>query len=63
MAISLMNDSSYAYDVAGNLLSMARVVFFHPSDAGGREVEESLVLDAAEINEMLEESTKETGES
>jgi len=44
MATSLMNDSSYAYDVANNLIHMAKVLF-SPSEPIMREVQESLVLD------------------
>ena len=44
MATSLMNDSSYAHDVASNLINMAKVIF-SPSESIMREVQESLVLD------------------
>ncbi|MGA9394404.1 MAG: hypothetical protein WBV56_03600 [Azonexus sp.] len=45
MATSLMNDSSYAHDVAKNLVNMAKVIFT-PTDSMMREVQESLVLDS-----------------
>jgi len=44
MATSLMNDSSYAHDVARHLINMARVIFT-PAESVMREVRESLVLD------------------
>jgi phosphate:Na+ symporter len=44
MATSLMNDSSYAYDAANNLINMAKVLF-SPRESIMREVQESLVLD------------------
>lgn len=44
MATSLMNDSSYAHDVAHHLIAMAKVVFA-PTEPLLREVQESLVLD------------------
>ena len=45
MATSLMNDSSYAHDVAKNLVNMAKVIFT-PTDSIMREIQESLVLDS-----------------
>ena len=44
MATSLMNDSSYAYDAADSLISMAKVLF-SPRESIMREVQESLVLE------------------
>lgn len=44
MATSLMNDSSYAHDVAHHLVAMAKVVFA-PTEPVLREVQQSLVLD------------------
>lgn len=44
MATSLMNDSSYAYDVANNLINMAKVLYA-PRESIMREVQESLILD------------------
>lgn len=44
MASSLMNDSSYAHDVASNLIKMAKVIF-SPTESTMREVQESLVLE------------------
>lgn len=44
MATSLMNDSSYAHDVAHHLIAMAKVVFA-PTEPVAREVQQSLVLD------------------
>ena len=61
MAISLMNDSSYAHDVADNLVSMARVVF-SPSENNLKGAEDQLTLDEDEINDVIEHSKKDTGE-
>lgn len=58
MATSLMNDNSYAYDIADNLIDMARVLF-EPAESDLRTAEESLVLDKDEIEEVLKDySTK-----
>lgn len=48
MATSLMNDSSYAHDVATNLIAMAKVVFA-PTEPVQREVEQSLALDEHQL--------------
>lgn len=48
MATSLMNDSSYAHDVAHHLIAMAKVVFA-PTEPLLRELQESLVLDEQSI--------------
>lgn len=53
MATSLMNDSAYAYDVADNLMQMARVLFA-PTEKELREVESELLLNEEEISEILE---------
>ncbi|MFO7542660.1 MAG: Na/Pi symporter [Thiobacillus sp.] len=44
MATSLMNDSSYAHDVANNLINMAKVLF-SPKETIMNEVQESLSLE------------------
>lgn len=44
MATSLMNDSSYAHDVANNLINMAKVLFA-PRESIMKEVQESLALE------------------
>lgn len=48
-----MNDSAYAYDVADNLMQMARVLFA-PTEKELREVESELLLSEEEISEILE---------
>ncbi|MEW8626508.1 MAG: Na/Pi symporter [Candidatus Thiodiazotropha sp.] len=52
MATSLMNDSAYAYDVAGNLIDMARVLF-GPLQKELREVESELMLSEDELEELM----------
>lgn len=44
MATSLMNDSSYAHDVANNLINMAKVLF-SPKETIMKEVQESMSLE------------------
>jgi phosphate:Na+ symporter len=61
-ATSLMNDSAYAYDVAANLVAMARVVFL-PAEDDLRTIENEIFLNEAEIDDVLEESAKDTGRS
>ena len=53
MATSLMNDTSYAYDVTKNLLQMGEVLFA-TGDLDMKAVERSLVLDDNEMQEILE---------
>ncbi|MCG7985247.1 MAG: Na/Pi symporter [Candidatus Thiodiazotropha lotti] len=55
MATSLMNDSAYAYDVAGNLIDMARVLF-GPLQKELREVESELMLSEDELEELISSS-------
>ncbi|MCG7896157.1 MAG: Na/Pi cotransporter family protein [Candidatus Thiodiazotropha taylori] len=52
MATSLMNDSAYAYDVAGNLIDMARVLF-GPMQKELRDVESELMLSEEELDELI----------
>ncbi|MCG7869061.1 MAG: sodium:phosphate symporter [gamma proteobacterium symbiont of Stewartia floridana] len=52
MATSLMNDSAYAYDVAGNLIDMARVLF-GPMQKELRDVESELMLSEEELDEII----------
>ena len=54
MATSLMNDNAYAYDIADNLINMARVLFA-PGESDLRAAEESLVLDMDEIDEVVKD--------
>jgi phosphate:Na+ symporter len=54
MATSLMNDNAYAYDIAENLINMARVLFV-PSESDLQAAEESMVLDMDEIEELLKD--------
>ncbi|MCU7807941.1 MAG: Na/Pi symporter [Candidatus Thiodiazotropha sp. (ex Semelilucina semeliformis)] len=58
MATSLMNDSAYAYDVADNLIQMARILFA-PSERELREVENELLLNEEEIGELLKAEDEE----
>ncbi|MCG7873129.1 MAG: Na/Pi symporter [Candidatus Thiodiazotropha lotti] len=55
MATSLMNDSAYAYDVAGNLIDMARVLF-GPLQKELREIESELMLSEDELEELISSS-------
>ena len=54
MATSLINDSAYARDVAGNLISMARVLFT-PYEPGIREIEDDIALLDDEIEAILDD--------
>tara|TARA_R110001592_G_scaffold151979_1_gene379153 strand:- start:715 stop:2523 length:1809 start_codon:yes stop_codon:yes gene_type:complete len=60
MATSLMNDSSYAYDVAKNLIQMGEILF-STSDMGMKSVEKDIALTADEVAEIISDtsSTKE----
>lgn len=53
MATSLMNDTSYAYDIIKNLLQMGEVLFA-TGDLDMKAVERSLALDEDEMQEILE---------
>lgn len=57
MATSLMNDSTYAYDAADNLISMAKVLF-SPRESIMREVQESLVLEEQDFANSPSAETK-----
>jgi phosphate:Na+ symporter len=59
MATSLMNDNAYAYDIADNLINMARVLFA-PAESDLQAAEESLALDMDEIEEVLRDSEVDT---
>ena len=48
MAISLMNDSSYAYEISKNLISMAQEMFINRSGE-----EENLIIDDDEVAEIV----------
>ena len=52
MATSLMNDATYAYDVARNLVQMGRTLFIQ-GDSGLREAERSIMLDKDDADEIL----------
>ena len=52
MATSLMNDSSYAHDVATKLVSMGEVLF-STGDINLRDAERNIALDDDEIDEAL----------
>ncbi len=51
-ATSLMNDSAYAYDIASNLIAMAKVIFV-PFEPVQHELEHALHLDKDEIKAVL----------
>lgn len=55
MSISLMNDSSYAYDIAKNLLKMGEILF-STSETRQRAAERSVLLDEGEVEEALHET-------
>lgn len=57
MAISLMNDGSYADDVATKLINMGEALF-SAGDINLREAERSLFLEEDEIDEALEFQSK-----
>ena len=48
MAISLMNDSTYAYEISKNLIDMAQEMFMNRS-----EHKDSLIIDDEEVNEII----------
>lgn len=48
MAISLMNDSTYAYEISKNLIDMAEEMFMNKSDQ-----KEHLIMDDDDINEIV----------
>ncbi|MCO5763569.1 MAG: Na/Pi symporter [Chromatiaceae bacterium] len=52
MATSLMNDSSYSYDIAKNLIS-AGAGLFGPHDFGRRKAEEDIQLDEDELDQLM----------
>lgn len=54
MATSLMNDSSYAYDVARNLIAAAGGLFA-PHDSGMRQAALEVELDEEEMDKLLHE--------
>jgi phosphate:Na+ symporter len=57
MATSLMNDNAYAYDIADNLINMARLLYA-PGESDLKSAEESLVLDMDEIEEVLKDTAE-----
>jgi phosphate:Na+ symporter len=48
MAVSLMNDSSYAYEISKNLISMAQEMFSSQS-----EHDEHLIIDEEEVEKIV----------
>ncbi len=52
MATSLMNDSSYSYDVAKNLIA-AGAGLFGPHDLGMRQAAEDIELDEEELDQLV----------
>ena len=49
MATSLMNDSSYAHNVAVKLIAMAKVIF-SPADKLDRELQEAITLESSAVD-------------
>ena len=52
MATSLMNDSSYAYDVARNLITAGESLF-GPRDLGMQQAARDMELDEDELNDLM----------
>ncbi|MGB7550930.1 MAG: Na/Pi symporter [Chromatiaceae bacterium] len=52
MATSLMNDSSYAYDVARNLIAAGESLF-GPRDLGMQQAARDMELDEDEVNDLM----------
>ena len=52
MATSLMNDSSYAYDVARNLIAAGESLF-GPQDLGMQQAARDMELDEDELNDLM----------
>ncbi len=52
MATSLMNDSAYAYQIGTNLINMAQVLFGE-HERVQKEAEKQLILDEADIDEVI----------
>ena len=57
MATSLMNDSSYVYDITKNLLQAGEVLFAI-GDQSMKDVERGITLDENEIDEILHSATE-----
>ena len=57
LATSLMNDSSYSYDIGQNLVEMAKILLTtrHPDE---RDVMQELALDEKDIANLLEDNQK-----
>lgn len=54
MSVSLMNDSSYAYDVTRNLVQMGEILFSN-AELQLKEAERSLSLDDDEVSDVVEQ--------
>ena len=55
MATSLMNDSTYAYNISQNLISMAEVIFVDASgDIQSLHEEEEKIISESEVDQILE---------
>jgi len=54
MATSLMNDSSYAYDIHVNLIAMAEIIFID-SDSDLKSLSEDMVMNDEDIDLILKE--------
>ena len=53
MATSLMNDSSYAYDISKNLIAMAEIIFIDRS-SDIKNLDEEMVISDEDVNLLLE---------
>lgn len=53
MATSLMNDSTYAYNISKNLVAMAEVIFID-SDSDIKNLDEEMLIDDEDVDMILE---------
>ena len=53
MATSLMNDSTYAYNISKNLVAMAEVIFID-SDSDIKNLDEEMLIDDEDVDSILE---------
>ena len=57
MATSLMNDSSYAYEISKHLIAMAETIFTDRS-TNASSIHEEMAMDTEDIKEILEDFFK-----
>ena len=62
MATSLINDSSYAYELTKDLVKTGERLF-SSADAGVRSAERSLALDFDEVDALLEDAAADIEEA